>query len=262
MNVRYRFKEIFVTLQGEGARAGTKAVFARMSGCDLWSGREQDRAKGKGLCSSWCDTDFVGGEWFTADQLLAPLEACWPGTQREERWVVLTGGEPSLQLDQVLVSTLHNEGWKIAVETNGCTDNAAVRKCDHICLSPKRARALHRGGQTDWQKLGKAHEVKVVLPGAGPGEQGWSDEELVVVERWAQHEAYEALLPVKGLDVEPAPVALFVQPQDPIAHVGGLTKSITRDRVLQENTQRCIDFVMAHPRWRLSVQSHKIVGLR
>ncbi len=255
----YFVKECFNTIQGEALRAGTRAAFLRFAGCDLWTGREEDRTKGKGSCSTFCDTQFFGGTKYDLAKVMHLVEFEWPARSGEERWVVLTGGEPSLQVDQALVDALHSNEWKIAVETNGCTDNAAIRACDHICLSPKRAR---KGGQTDWQKLGKAHEIKVVLPGAAPGEQGWSDEELVVVERWAQHEAYEALLPVKGLDVEPAPVALFVQPQDPIAHVGGLTKSITRDRVLQENTQRCIDFVMAHPRWRLSVQSHKIVGLR
>lgn len=252
----YVVKEIFNTLQGEGSRAGTRAVFLRFAGCDLWNGREDGREAGDGACARFCDTDFVGGAKLSLSSLLALLDAQWPAKAGEQRWVVCTGGEPSLQIDRSLVEALHDARWKIAVETNGRHDNAAVRACDHICLSPKR----ERSGEQGWRRLEYADEVKVVLPGARPGEAGWSDAELEEIESWID----DVMMPAQceGRAVE---TALFVQPQDPIAHA---TSSVLRGvqhayaEQVAANTKRSVDFVMAHPRWRLSVQTHKVLGLR
>lgn len=234
----YRIKENMLTIQGEGLRSGSKSVFVRFSGCDLWSGREEDRNKGK-ICARFCDTDFVGGDKYDLTRLRDVMYQLWgsQGSMAGQKWCVLTGGEPSLQIDQSLVDALHADGWMIAVETNGCTDNAAVRSCDHICLSPKRG--------TDWKALGKAHEIKVVLPGAAPGEEGWTDTEL---------EAIERLVDDMGMRKLPA---LFVQPQDPSAYI-----KLGSTPAYQPSVQRCIDFVMAHPSWRISTQQHKVWSIR
>lgn len=233
----YRIKEAWITLQGEGARAGSKSVFVRFSGCDLWNGREEDRSKGKGLCRAWCDTDFVGGEKYDLTRLRDVMYQLWgsQGSMTGQKWCVLTGGEPSLQIDQALVDALHTDGWMIAVETNGCTDNDAVRSCDHICLSPKRG--------TDWKALGKAHEIKVVLPGAAPGEEGWTDAELEAIEFEIGFSAFRP--------------QFFVQPQDPGAYI-----KLGSTPAYQPSVQQCIDFVMAHPSWRISTQQHKVWGVR
>ena len=241
----YLVKECFLTVQGEGARAGTKAAFCRFAGCDLWTGREEDRSKGRGSCSDFCDTAFFGGDRYALSALLLELNTLWPRTSEQERWVVITGGEPSLQVDHVLVEGLHNERWNIAIETNGCHDNEAVRRCDHICISPKRARA---GGVTDWKALGEAHEIKVVLPGAAPGEPGWTDEELLEIEDF----------------VGPS-VALFVQPQDPVSIVQAgsfLDPRNTREKLTKQAIDHCVDFVLGHPRWRISSQQHKLWQVR
>lgn len=185
MGDRYKIREVFLTLQGEGARAGTKAVFVRFSGCNLWNGREQDRAKGTGPCAAWCDTDFFGGSMMTAETLLEEMGKLWPAG---ERWCVLTGGEPALQFDQPLRVALVQGGWHIAVESNGTIANPAIDDCDHVCLSPKRG--------TSWRHLDCVSEIKVVLPGGPNDGSGWSTDELRAMR-----------------DVYPD-AALFVQPQD------------------------------------------------
>jgi 7-carboxy-7-deazaguanine synthase (Cx14CxxC type) len=134
----YSVKEIFYTLQGEGANAGRPAVFCRFAGCNLWSGREEDRSTA--VCK-FCDTDFVGtdgtqgGKYLMADDLVARIESHWPSPERKRRFVVLTGGEPMLQIDEALVSSLHARGFEIAVETNGTVK--AVAGIDWVCVSPK-----------------------------------------------------------------------------------------------------------------------------
>jgi len=155
----YQVKEIFYTLQGEGANAGRPAVFCRFAGCNLWSGREQDRA---GAICQFCDTDFVGtdgtlgGRFDTAQALAAQIAALWPVNDKAHRFVVLTGGEPLLQVDDALVDALHAQDFKIAVETNGTL--AAPGGIDWICVSPKAgAPWVQRQGQ----------ELKVVWPQAG-----------------------------------------------------------------------------------------------
>lgn len=132
----YAVKDVFLTLQGEGAQAGRAAVFCRFTGCNLWSGREQDRAKGRGDCSRWCDTEFRGGARYgSAAELANAIEAVWgPGNPRE-RLAVLTGGEPSLQVDSWLVAELRARRFQIAIETNGT--NALPAGIDHITVSPK-----------------------------------------------------------------------------------------------------------------------------
>ncbi len=208
----YHVKEIFYTLQGEGANAGTPAVFCRFAGCNLWSGREEDRATA--ICQ-FCDTQFVGtdgtggAKFETAPDLARAVKtACTakvgPGL------VVLTGGEPMLQVDQALIDALHDEGFAIAIETNGTLPVPA--DIDWICVSPKAGADL---------KQVRGDELKLVYPQA-------------------------ALLPgaVRGLDFE----HFFLQPMDGPAQAA--------------NTQAAIAFCLNNPPWRLSVQTHKVVGIR
>lgn len=208
----YAVKEIFYTLQGEGANAGRAAVFCRFAGCNLWSGLERDRATA--VCK-FCDTDFVGvdgtrgGKYVTAAALAAVVASEWPATAKGKRLVVCTGGEPLLQLDEPLIAALHAEGFEIAVETNGTI--AAPAGIDWICVSPKAGAALL---QTSGQ------ELKVVVP---------------------QPLDFEYL---KTLHFEHR----FVQAMD-----GPLRL---------ENTQFAIEFCLQNPQWRLSVQTHKVIGIR
>jgi len=207
----YSVKEIFLTLQGEGGQAGRAAVFCRFAGCNLWSGREADRAEA--VCT-FCDTDFVGtdgdggGKFATADGLTAAIEAAWLGGT-ESRLVVITGGEPLLQLDQPAIDALHARGFSIAVETNGTIE--APPGIDWICVSPKaQATVVQTSGQ----------ELKLVYPQAG------------VDPAWFE-----------GLGFE----RFFLQPMD------GPNR--------EANTQAAVAYCLAHPRWRLSVQTHKYLGL-
>ncbi|HEY0595203.1 7-carboxy-7-deazaguanine synthase [Sphingopyxis sp.] len=208
----YAVKEIFLTLQGEGAQAGRRAVFCRFAGCNLWTGREKDRAKA--ICR-FCDTDFVGtdgtlgGKYRNAAALAEVIAESW-GQGSEDRYVVLTGGEPMLQVDDALIDALHERGFTIAIESNGTF--AIPRSIDWICVSPKAGNELI---QTS------GDELKLVWPQAG------SD-----VERLA------------ALDF----THLLLQPLD--------------DPNAADNVRACIDLVMADPRWRLSLQTHKSLGLR
>ena len=207
----YSVKELFLTLQGEGGQAGKAAVFCRFAGCNLWSGREEDRATA--VCT-FCDTDFVGmdgeggGRFATAQDLADAVLAAWAGGERE-RLVVITGGEPLLQVDGPLIVALHRAGFAIAVETNGTI--AAPDGLDWICVSPKAdAPVVQRCGQ----------ELKLVYPQAG-----------------VDPARFEAL------DFE----RFFLQPMD------------GPDR--EAATQAAVAYCLAHPRWRLSVQTHKYLGL-
>jgi 7-carboxy-7-deazaguanine synthase len=152
----YSVKEIFLTLQGEGMNAGRAAVFCRFSGCNLWSGRSEDRADA--VCK-FCDTDFVGidgtlgGKYASPDALAAVIDGCWPPAAKGRRLVVLTGGEPLLQVDSPLIEALHSFGFEIAVETNGTIE--PPEGLDWICVSPKAGAAL---------RLVRGHELKVVIP--------------------------------------------------------------------------------------------------
>nr|WP_295370672.1 7-carboxy-7-deazaguanine synthase [uncultured Sphingosinicella sp.] len=206
----YAVKEIFLTLQGEGAQAGRRAVFLRFSGCNLWTGREQDRADAR---CTFCDTDFVGmdgengGRFGDAAALAAKVAELWG--EAPHRLVVITGGEPLLQLDEALIKALHLGGFEIAVETNGTL--TAPADIDWICVSPKAGNPLT-------QRSG--NELKLVWP-----QQGIDPAEL------------EAL----NFD------HLLIQPKD----------GVDRDQSLAS----AVDFVMKNPRWRLSLQTHKLLGL-
>lgn len=208
----YAVKEIFLTLQGEGAQAGRRAVFCRFAGCNLWTGREQDRAKA--ICK-FCDTDFVGtngtlgGKYADAAALAKTIAGNWGGGS-DDRYVVLTGGEPMLQVDDALIDALHAERFTIAIETNGT--HAVPRAIDWICVSPKAGSELV---QTS------GDELKLVWPQPGSNAQ-----ELVVLDFTHR----------------------LIQPLD--------------DPHAAANVQACIDLVMADPRWRLSLQTHKSLGLR
>jgi 7-carboxy-7-deazaguanine synthase len=209
----YAVKEIFYTLQGEGAQAGRAAVFCRFAGCNLWSGRESDRASA--ICR-FCDTQFVGvdgeggGKFETADDLAEAIVGKWPGRGTDgRRFVVCTGGEPLLQLDRTLIDVLHEHDFEIAVETNGTL--AAPAGIDWVCVSPKAGAQLV-------QKSGD--ELKLVFPQLNA--QPWEFE---------------------GLDFR----HFFLQPMD------------GQDRV--PNTELAVRYCMEHPKWRLSLQTHKIVGI-
>ncbi len=207
----YAVKEIFLTLQGEGGQAGRPAVFCRFAGCNLWSGREQDRA---GAVCNFCDTDFVGmdggggGRFATADDLALAVEAAWRGGSND-RLVVLTGGEPLLQVDEALIAALHARGFSLALETNGTL--AVPPGVDWICVSPK--------AQAPLAQL-SGHELKLVYP-----------------QRDVDPARFE------GLAFE----RFLLQPMDGPARA--------------ENTEAAIAYCLAHPRWRLSVQTHKYLGI-
>lgn len=208
----YSVKEIFLTLQGEGAQAGRRAVFLRFSGCNLWTGREQDRATA--ICQ-FCDTDFVGtngeggGKFATPQALAEAVAAAWGADVSGTPYVVITGGEPMLQLDVALIDALHIHGFEIGVESNGTLP--ATPGIDWLCISPK-------AGSDVVQRSG--NELKLVWPQPG---SDWAS-----MEDWA----FDHFL---------------IQPMD----------SLMRE----ENLKAAIDFVMDHPRWRLSLQTHKALGL-
>jgi 7-carboxy-7-deazaguanine synthase (Cx14CxxC type) len=207
----YAVKEIFLTLQGEGGQAGRPAVFCRFAGCNLWSGREQDRAAA--VCT-FCDTDFVGmdgpggGRFATPQDLARAVEAAWTGGAND-RLVVLTGGEPLLQVDEALIEALHARGFSLALETNGTLP--VPRGVDWVCVSPKAdAPVVQTRGQ----------ELKLVYPQAGVDPARF---ENLAFERFL-------LQPMDGPDRE-------------------------------ANTRAAIAYCLAHPRWRLSVQTHKYLGI-
>jgi len=212
----YAVKEIFYTLQGEGAQAGRSAVFCRFAGCNLWSGREKDRAQA--ICR-FCDTDFVGvdgvggGRFAEASALAAVVAGLWPrgegGRLLGQPYVVCTGGEPLLQLDRALIDAFHAQGLIVAVETNGTIE--APEGIDWICVSPKAGSVLV-------QRHG--HEIKLVYPQTA-----------------APPESFEAL----AFD------HFFLQPMDGPKRI--------------EHTAAVVQYCLQHPRWRLSLQTHKILGI-
>ena len=208
----YAVKEIFLTLQGEGAHAGRAAVFCRFAGCNLWSGREADRVHAQ---CQFCDTDFVGMDgthgksYAAADELAAAVEAEWGGSL-EHRFVVLTGGEPLLQVDEPLIAILHQRGFTIAIETNGTIE--APHGIDWICVSPKAATEL---------RIRSGHELKLVYPQTGAPPEAFAG---LAFERFS-------LQPMDGPDVG-------------------------------DNTARAVAYCLHHPQWRLSLQTHKSLGIR
>lgn len=210
----YTVKEIFYTLQGEGANAGRPAVFCRFSGCNLWTGRESDRAAA--VCT-FCDTDFVGvgpdgGKFASATALAEAVHARWPWSASDgaRPLVVCTGGEPLLQLDDDAIAALHDAGFEIAVETNGT--RPAPAGLDWICVSPKSTAPL---------VLARGNELKLVYP-----------------QRDAPPERFASL----AFD------HFFLQPMD--------------GPDVAENTRLAVAYCLAHPKWRLSVQTHKALGMR
>ena len=209
----YQVKEIFYTLQGEGANAGRPAVFCRFAGCNLWSGREQDRAS---AACNFCDTDFVGtdgtlgGKFADANALADIIAAQWPSVDPACRFVVMTGGEPLLQVDSALIDALHTRSFEIAVETNGTI--AAPAGIDWICVSPKAG--------APWVQR-EGHELKVVWP------QTAFD--------FAELEAAKF-------------THRYLQPMDNVLKAA--------------NTADCIALCLQRPAWRLSLQTHKMTGIR
>ncbi len=208
----YSVKEIFYTLQGEGAQSGRASVFCRFTGCNLWSGREQDRV---GAICDFCDTDFIGtdgqngGKFKDADILAARIESFWPQNHEGQRYVVCTGGEPALQLDPPLIAALHARGFEIAIETNGT--KPLPPGIDWVCVSPKgRSEVIITEGD----------ELKLVYP-----------QSEAQPERFAQLKFRH----------------FYLQPLD--------------SPLQNSHTRRCIDYCMAHPQWKLSLQTHKLLGI-
>ena len=204
----YHVKEIYYTLQGEGANTGRPAVFLRFAGCNLWTGREEDRSSA--ICQ-FCDTDFVGGTKFaSSNQLAEEVASQWFGNGTSKRFVVITGGEPLLQLDAPLIDSLHNLGFEIAIETNGTLE--APSGLDWICVSPKAGTAIR-------QRSG--NELKLVFP-----QHGITPPEL------------------ERLDFD----HFFLQPMD--------------GPDVEHNTELAARYCREHPQWRLSLQTHKLLGIR
>ena len=208
----YAVKEIFLTLQGEGAHAGRAAVFCRFSGCNLWSGREQDRSS---ATCKFCDTDFVGTDgtlgarYASADDLADAIASQWAG-EHGYRYVVLTGGEPLLQVDPDLIDALHARGFAIGLETNGTIE--PPDGVDWICVSPKAGAEL---------RVRRGDELKLVYPQEGAMPAAFAD---LAFERFS-------LQPMDGPDVA-------------------------------ANTERAVNYCIRHPQWRLSLQTHKTLGIR
>jgi 7-carboxy-7-deazaguanine synthase len=212
--MKYTVKEIFYTLQGEGRYAGRAAVFCRFAGCNLWSGREKDRATAN---CKFCDTDFIGtdgeggGKFSTAQALVDKVNNTWLATtQNDHKFVVCTGGEPLLQLDTQLINAFHQAGFEIAIETNGTL--AAPPGIDWICVSPKANMAL---------KITTGDELKLIYP-----------------------QIENTVANFEHLDFK----YFYLQPMD------GLE--------LEKNTKLAIDYCLKHPQWRLSLQTHKIIGIQ
>lgn len=210
----YQVKEIFYSLQGEGYHRGRPVVFCRFSGCNLWSGKEADR--GKAICKI-CDTDFLGtdgeegGNYQTADELAQKIDTLWPKENNQVKpFVVCTGGEPLLQLDNILIDALHERNFEIAVETNGTI--LAPEKIDWLCVSPKENTKIV---QT------RGDELKLIYP------QGFLDPK--------KYTSYDFQY-------------LFLQPLD--------------NEELSENMQKTLEYVLSHPKWRLSLQLQKILRIK
>jgi 7-carboxy-7-deazaguanine synthase len=212
----YQIKEAFYTLQGEGANSGRPAVFCRFAGCNLWSGREEDRATA--VCT-FCDTQFIGtdgdggGRFETASQLADHILSFWPAGESRHRLTVLTGGEPLLQLDDALIAQLHDREFQIAVETNGTL--AAPSGLDWICVSPK-------SGAPWVQRFGDELKLIYPQPGLMPEDLERASQPLDFLHWWLQ--------PMDGPD-------------------------------LAENTRRAVLHCLHRPRWRLSLQTHKMIGI-
>lgn len=208
----YSVKEIFYTLQGEGTHAGRPAVFCRLSGCNLWSGRESDRANA--VCK-FCDTDFIGtdgelgAKYKDSSSLAQTVNALWPTSYTASKFVVFTGGEPLLQLDDALIKSMHGCGFEVAIETNGTLP--VPQGVDWICVSPKVGAELH---------VRKGHELKVVIPQAG-----------------------QVLANYESLDFD----HFYVQPMD--------------GTDVERNTRLAIEFCKNNPKWKLSLQTHKLLQI-
>ncbi|WP_293267569.1 7-carboxy-7-deazaguanine synthase [Neptunomonas sp.] len=207
----YSVKEMFYTLQGEGAHAGRPSVFCRFTGCNLWSGREQDRASA--ICD-FCDTDFIGtdgqngAKFLNAEALADAINSFWP-TPEGKPYVVFTGGEPALQLTQELITAVHHLGFEIAVETNGT--KPLPEGIDWICVSPKASAPL---------VINKGHELKLVYP-----------QPDAMPERFTSLEFDN----------------FYLQPLDSEKH--------------KKSTQQVIEYCLRHPRWKMSLQTHKVIGI-
>lgn len=226
-NKRYRVKEIFYTLQGEGAQAGRPAVFCRFSKCNLWNGKEEGRATA--VCN-FCDTDFVGtdgshGGLYAQEALVSQISALWPDPAQGQPYVVCTGGEPLLQLDTPLIDALHQAGFEVGVETNGTLP--APAGIDWLCVSPKGAAEV---------VIETCDELKLVYP-----------QPDAMPERFRQLQAcHYYLQPL-------ADYAPLILASDKLQGA--------KDGLSLNNTQATVDYCLQHPQWKLSLQTHKLLGI-
>ncbi len=220
---QYRIKEMFYTLQGEGAQAGRPSVFCRFSKCNLWNGRESGRQTA--ICQ-FCDTDFIGtdgqnGGLYTAEELVALAQQLWPGMDKGEPYIVCTGGEPLLQLDPPLIQQLHDAGFSIAIETNGTLP--VPNGIDWVCLSPKGASEI---------VVEQCHELKLVYPQPD-----------------ALPERFEAIQAEHR----------YLQPMDTAALIA--SDQISAEDIPTHTTRQTLEYCLTHPQWKLSLQTHKWLGI-
>lgn len=223
----YAVKEAFLTLQGEGTHTGRPAVFVRFAGCNLWSGKESGRDRP--ACAQWCDTEFVGtdgenGGRYDADGLTSVIDRLWPG-HHDRPFVVMTGGEPTLQVDDALRVSLWEIDAEVAIETNGTTDTD-LSWVDHVCVSPK--------GDTTVTRT-QGHDLKLIF---GQPERG-ADPDVWEAKARAEEIAFERY---------------YLQPMEPLP-------GPRHDFTWETNVDHTIQFVQSHPFWRLSLQTHKMTGL-
>lgn len=234
----YRIKEIFYTLQGEGAQAGRPSVFCRFSKCNLWNGREADRAEA--VCQ-FCDTDFIGtdgqnGGIYTADQIVDIVSRLWPDLNAGTPYIVCTGGEPLLQLDDNLIQALHQTGFTIAIETNGTLP--VPDGIDWVCLSPKGASDI---------VVSECHELKLVYPQPEALPERFDD--IRAEHRYLQPMDTSAL----------AAAGLISTDRSPAKHSSA--DQTSADHTSADTTRQTLHYCLKHPQWKLSLQTHKWLGI-
>lgn len=233
----YTITEMFSTIQGEATHAGRRAIFIRFAACNLWDGRVENRDRGKGACAKWCDTKFAEGDKWELPKIREKLNELWGSAG--SRFLVLSGGEPTLQVDAPLIEALHDDGWEIAIETNGSKAAPVLELIDHVCVSPKLGPSL---------QVTKGNELKVVIPGHIDSREGWTWDALRALANGGEWDR------------------LYVQPQDPTDMAGVEVTCLHgnypgMERQYKQNVLACLAFIEANPEWRLSLQAHKYIDV-
>ena len=251
----YRVHSIFDTLQGEGGRSGARSIFVRLSGCNAWNGRPQDRHKGKAACAKWCDTSFATGDAMRVDEIVSACSELWPSSTRTYHspgYVVITGGEPCLQLEESLVQELHRAAFYVAVETNGSVESAALSLADWVTVSPKKGLPM---------KVTHGNELKVVYPGAVDG-AGWTEADLKRMSE-TTHFNFRYIQPQDVIDADMVERTYLHGNLAQITRkVGGAVFDLAQARSTYDaNLKACVDFAKRNGDWRVSIQSHKLIGV-